>query len=224
MNISVIVPTVNSEKVIKNSIQHFENYLKKNKQVKKYEIIIAAQSSDDNTFQVIKKLKSKTVKPLFIKIRGKGNGINHGIRAAKHELILIIDDDLSYPIEFLDNALHYIQFYDIIIGSRYLTWQDIPMKRKIASWTYRMLVKTLFRIKQKDIQAGEKLVKKDIFKKIKVNQSGYVWDTEFLSKANKQKLKIKEVPIKYDFRNNYLKVGRAAPKMFKEVMRLYFKK
>lgn len=220
MNISAVIPTINSEKIIKKAVDHIEEYIKKNKLISDYEIIIAAQTSDDNTFEVIKKLKSKKIKSLFIKPRGKGIGLNEGIKKAKYPWVVMIDDDLSYPIEFLDRAIKKTKKNHIIIGSRYLTKQKIPFMRKLAAYCYRKFVKLLFRLPQEDIQSGLKLIKKEIFKKIKIKEKGYVWDTELLYKANKAGFKITEIPIRYDFVGNKLSLRNAAPKMFAGVMKL----
>ncbi len=74
--LSVVIPTINSANRIEKTVNYIDNFLKKNKDklnIKDYEIIIASQTSDDNTFDVIKKIasKNKRVVPLFLKKRGK---------------------------------------------------------------------------------------------------------------------------------------------------------
>lgn len=220
MNISVVIPTINSEKIIEKTVRHIDHYMKRNKNVKKYEIIIAAQTSKDKTFQIIKKLKSRSIKPLFINDGGKGIGLTTGIKKASFPWVVMIDDDLSYPIEFLNDAIEKSKNNEIIIGSRYLTKQNMPFIRKIASFLYRKLVNFLFGFHVKDPQAGLKLIKKSIFKKIRMEEKGFVWDTELLYKAKKLRYGVAEVPIKYDFRKNVLRVRKAAPKMLKNVVLL----
>ena len=224
MNLSVVVPTVNSEKIIENNVKSLDKFLKNNKNIEKYEIIISAQTSNDNTFDVIKKLKLKTVKPLFIKPRGKGIGLTLGMKHAKHKWIIMIDDDLPYNLDnFFRDSIPCIKKYDIIIGSRYVEKikHDIPLKRKIASWGYRTLVKTLFRIKQNDIQAGIKLIRRNIFKKISFPlERGYIWDAELLYKANKKGFKIKEVPVYLKQVDNQLRIRKEVPKMLRDIIRL----
>ncbi len=135
----------------------------------------------------------------------------------------MIDDDLSYPIEFLNESVKKIDDYDIIIGSRYLIKQKLPFIRRIFSFGYRTLVNFLFNLKVKDPQAGLKLMKAKIFKKIGFpKQEGYVWDTELLVRARRNNIKIYEIPIKYNFMENVLRPMKIAPIMFKDVMQLWF--
>jgi len=220
MNVSIVIPTINSGKIIKNAVKHIDSYMKRNKNVEKYEIIISAQKSKDDTFEVVKKLKSRIIKPVLSEKIGKGVGLTKGIKNASYPWIVMIDDDLSYPIEFLNDAIAKSKNNEIIIGSRYLTKQKMPLARKIAGFLYRKLVNLLFGFHVKDPQAGLKLIKKSIFKKIKMEEEGWVWDTELLYKAKKAEYKIAEVPIKYDFRKNVLRIKNVAPKMLKRVLLL----
>jgi len=229
LKVSVVIPTINSEKRIENTTRHIENYLKNlqnSGKIEDYEIILASQKSEDNTFEIIKKLEknNKKIKALYLPIPGKGRGLNEGIRIAKFSIILMIDDDLSYPIEFLEPALMALD-KDIIIGSRYLTKQQIPLKRKIAAFCYRKLVKLLFNLPVKDTQAGLKLIKKEVIRKTGLPKNcGWSWDIEFLWKAHRHGFKMHEIPIKYNFKENVLKIRKAAPKMFKDLVSLWLVK
>ncbi|MEM1577991.1 MAG: glycosyltransferase [Candidatus Pacearchaeota archaeon] len=226
INISIVIPTINSEKFIQKTVNHIYNYLEKNKKkigIKNYEIILVPQYSNDNTFDIIKKIvnKNKKVKAIFLYEKGKGNALNNGIKAAKNNFVLMIDDDLSYPISFLEDAVKYCNKYDIIIGSRYIKKPKLPLKRKIASIGYKILLRLFFNLKFKDTQSGLKLINKKVFKKIGYpKQKRYVWDTELLWKASKAKLKIYEVPIEYNFRENVLKLRKAIPQMFYDLLKL----
>ena len=227
MNLSVVIPTVNSEKIIEKNVKTLDKFLKNNKEIEKYEIIISAQTSDDNTFNIIKNIKIKNIIPLFIIPRGKGIGLTLGMKKAKYEWILMIDDDLPYNLDyFFKESIKYINDDDIIIGSRYVQKikHKVPLGRKFASYGYRKLVKTLFGIKQEDIQAGIKLIKREIFKKIKYpSEKGYIWDTELLYKANKKGFNIKEIPIYLKQVDNQLRIRKEIPKMLKDIIQLRMK-
>lgn len=221
MNLSAVIPTINSSQCIARTIKHIENYLKKNKNVKQYEIIPSAQTSTDETWTILKKLSSKTVRPLFTTEKGKGIGLTKGIQKARYEWVLMIDDDLSYPIEFLDAAIPIADHYDILIGSRYIQSQtSLPFKRYILSKGYRTLVQTLFCISQQDIQAGQKLIRTSVMQSIMPKEKGYVWDTELLYHASKRKLRIREIPIQYAYIQNQLRARYAVPRMLGDVLKL----
>ncbi|MDI3544033.1 MAG: glycosyltransferase AglD [Candidatus Woesearchaeota archaeon] len=214
MNISVIIPTINSEHRIEKAINHIQNYLESSDFIEEFEIIIAAQSSNDDTFGKIKTLESKNIKPLFIEERGKGKGIQEGIKAASNPWICFIDDDLSYPIEFLEDCAPLLDNYDIFIGSRTKGSREGSLSRKIAGKLFHLYVSVLFSIPQSDIQAGLKLFRASIFDNIPLpKENGYLWDTLFLYYANKEGLRIKEIPISFEDKPNQLHLFSSAVNM-----------
>ena len=224
VDITVIIPTINSENRIEKITRHIQDYFSKKAFIGNYEIIIAAQTSDDNTFDSIKRLKSNEVVPLFIKPRGKGIGIQEGIKASRFPWICIIDDDMSYPIEFMDDCNGLFDQFDVFIGSRYIRKQNTPFLRKIGGLIYRKYAKMLFRIKEEDVQSGLKLFRKDVFEKIKnPKEPDYLWDTVFLYYANRKNLRIKEIPIEYKYIPNQLKFFRTAFKMFNRATSLWWR-
>ncbi|PIN81613.1 hypothetical protein COV13_00715 [Candidatus Woesearchaeota archaeon CG10_big_fil_rev_8_21_14_0_10_32_9] len=225
VSVSVVVPVVNAEKFIKNNVLHIEKYLKNNKNIEKYEIIVSVQTSKDKTWDIAKKLKSATIKPVFSKKKGKWVGLKKGFVVAKYSWIVMLDSDLSYPIEFLDDALKHTEF-DIIIGSRYVKGverHNIPVVRKFFSWGYRTLVRVLFGLREKDIQVGCKLIRKEIFRNIEITDDSWVGDTELLYKSKKKGYISFEVPIDYGYSLNELSVSKAAPKMFFAILKLRLK-
>ncbi len=213
MELSVIIPTINSEKIIEKTIEHIHSYLKENKRIKKYELIVSLQKSKDNSLNLLK--KRKDIKLVYSKEIGKGIGLNQGIKNSKYEWMLMIDDDLSYPIDFLDKVTKLTDEHDIIIGSRYLkkSKQDTPPLRLLSGQIYKHLSKILLGIKQKDIQSGLKLINKKVITNLNLpKENGYIWDSEFL--YNSKKFKIKEIPIDYRYKKNQLRLFSSAPKMF----------
>ena len=221
-NISIVIPVINGERFLTSTVERIESYMSTFPQVDNYEIIIAAQISRDNTIEVAKQLESETVKSVILQERGKWRGLKAGFKEAKYPWVVMIDSDLSYPIEFLEEAIKH-QDAHIVIGSRYIKEahrERIPPVRKFLSWGYRTMVRTLFGIKQRDIQVGCKLIKKEIFENIKIEDNSWVGDTELLYKATKFGYNIKEVPIHYSFIENELDVRKAIPRMLVDVLKL----
>lgn len=222
-DLSVVMPTLNSETFIKTSIKKMKDFLNQCRLVNNFEILVMAQTSDDKTFDILRKIKDRNVRAFFIKKRGKGGAVTEGIRNTKYHYVLMIDDDLPYKLSFIDKALSEIDKYDIVVASRYCRKMrhHAPLSRKIASFFYRKIVRLVFSIPQKDIQAGMKLMKKSIFSKIPFpNEKRYVWDTEFLYFANKNKLRIKEIPEVLKQKPNYLKISRTTFEIIYDLIKL----
>ena|SRR3989338_10277921 len=226
ITLSVVIPTIDSSKFIVKNVTSLERFLKSQEKIKKYEIIISAQTSKDNTFELIKNLESNTIKPLFIRKRGKGIGLNAGFKNSKYDYILMVDDDFPYPFESMKKLIDRAQDHDIVIASRYVKKirQNVPFVRRLASDIYIRIVKMILNIPQKDIQAGMKLIRKSIFERIKhPKEKGYVWDTELLYLANKHNMRITEVPVECIHKPNKLVIYKVAPLMLIGCWRVWWR-
>lgn len=225
-NLSVVIPTINSERFIYGNVLKLKDFLKKNPYINDYEILIAAQTSKDETFKIIKKLRKEyeEVKPLFIRKKGKGIGLNVGLKNARYKWVLMIDDDLPYSFKDMNKLFERKRDNDILIASRYAEYMehDIPIKRKFASLVYISLAKILLCIPQKDMQAGMKLVNKELFDVVGYpREEGYVWDTEMMFLANKTGFRIVEVPVEYIHQENKLRIRNVAVQMFCGLLRVW---
>ena len=74
-NLSVVIPTINSEKFISHNVKKLECFLKNSEELTDYEIILSSQTSNDNTFEVIKNIQSEKISALYLKDKGKGVGL-----------------------------------------------------------------------------------------------------------------------------------------------------
>jgi len=92
MDISVIIPTYNREKILETTLQSF---LKLKCEKISYEIIIIDNNSDDETSIIIEKYKDiLPIIYLFEEKPGKNNALNLGIRHSRGEILVFTDDDV----------------------------------------------------------------------------------------------------------------------------------
>lgn len=92
--VSVIIPSYNHEKYIKDCIESVLNQTYKN-----IEVLVEDDCSSDNTQEIIKKIKDKRLKTIFSKKnKGTVRTINHLMSLCKGEYIAILgSDDYWYP-------------------------------------------------------------------------------------------------------------------------------
>lgn len=92
MNLSVIIPTINEEKYLKNTITH----LRENSFTQPFEILVVDSGSTDQTTWIA---ESKEVVLLHFqpKIKGRGSPLNYGADRAKGETLLFLDADTKVP-------------------------------------------------------------------------------------------------------------------------------
>jgi dolichyl-phosphate beta-glucosyltransferase len=199
MEISIIIPAYNEEKLVIKSLNIINQYLKKN--YKKYEIIVVDDGSLDKTVKLIDKYSyAKLIR--VKKNRGKGYAVMKGICASKYSCLLITDVDLATPIEMVEKLQkEYDEGFDFVIGSRNLKGSNIveyqPFYRRFAGKAFSKIVQIVIGYKYADTQCGFKMINSKLAKKIVKKQTIWRWafDVEYILIAHKMKVKIKEVSI-----------------------------
>ena len=89
MNVSFIIPCLNCENFIENTVQKLIKKLKKIKNIN-YELIFIDDGSVDNTVEILKKHIKKKIKVLKnIKNLGKSASLIKGIRLQKNLKLLL---------------------------------------------------------------------------------------------------------------------------------------
>jgi len=200
MELTVIIPALNEEKLIGNTLNQTITFLKEKKI--NYEIIVVDDGSTDGTRAVVRDFVTKGVSltPLR-KNKGKGYSVRQGMLLAKKQYALFMDADNSTPISEVEEFLKLIKEHDVVIASRNLKESVIAIKqpwlRSMLGNIFPLLVRLLVVRGIKDTQCGFKLFSRkaitEIFTRARLNRWGF--DVELLFIARKKKLSIKELPI-----------------------------
>ncbi|MEM4282384.1 MAG: glycosyltransferase family 2 protein [Candidatus Woesearchaeota archaeon] len=222
--LSVIIPAYNEEKRIGNTLKRISSFLDKKKF--SYEILVVNDGSSDKTLDVACRFKNVKVIS-YDKNRGKGYAVRKGMLAARGDLLLFSDADLSTPIEELDRFLRFIDAYDIVIASRALKGANIklrqPFYREFIGKLFNALVQLLVLRGIKDTQCGFKLFTRSAAKKIFSKQciNGFGFDVEVLYLARKYNLKIKELPVTWvNSADSKVRLVRDAIRMLRDMLQI----
>ena len=198
--ISLVVPAYNEEKLIVSSLKNILTYMIKNKY--NFEVIVVDDGSKDKTKEKVRSIKDKHVKLLSYKPnKGKGHAVKIGMLAAKGDLLLFLDADLSTPIEEIEKFIPLTKNYDVVIASRALKESQIkvhqPFYRELIGKVFNKMVQLLAVGGIKDTQCGFKMFTRKaanmIFKRQRIY--GWAFDVELLFIAKKYRLKVKEMPV-----------------------------
>lgn len=120
-----------------------------------------------------------------------------GVRAASHEIVAVMDADLSHPPEQLANLVRPVMdgSYDIVIGSRYVTGgstENWPFYRRWLSRAGGWLARIICDVN--DATSGFFAFRKELARSIPQKAHGYKILLELLM-AGQGKLRIQEIPI-----------------------------
>jgi len=219
--LSIIIPCFKQEKTIVQDLKRIKNILKTIDL--DWEIIVVVDGREDNSFQKAKKIASKKLKVFQLsKNQGKGHAIRWGMKKSKGSLIAFLDAGMEIDPAGLEMLLLHLKWYDadIIVGSkRHLASQvNYPLERKILSLGYYWLVRFLFGFRIRDTQAGIKIFKRKVLKKILplLLVKKYAFDVEILAVAYHFGFKkIYEAPIKLEYQFESLTKSSTLKTIFK---------
>ena len=116
MNISIIIPVYNSEKILPKLIDEIIFQINKNFSTSEYEIILINDFSIDNSWQFIKDLSVKysVVKGInLLKNYGQHNAIMAGLNVCSGNKIITMDDDYQHPPSSLNDFLKQLDKHDV---------------------------------------------------------------------------------------------------------------
>lgn len=188
--VSIVIPTLNEQRNIKALIKGINRILKGCS----HEIIVVDGNSSDNTASIAKGLGATVLQENV----GKGYALRKGIRAAKGDIIISMDADLSNRPNELKLLIAGIEAgYDICTGSRFLTGggsEDMPMLRKFGNKLFVTIVNMLYGSHYTDMCYGYRSFSRGIAKRLNPKENGFGVETEINIKAQKMHLKILEVP------------------------------
>lgn len=130
-SISVVIPVYNSEATLEPLVERLNHVLREHSS--EYEVILVNDGSRDLSWEVIGEVVTRYPFARGINLMrnyGQHNALLCGIRSAKYEVIVTIDDDLQHPPEEIPKLLGKIyEGYDVVYGppqkERHGFWRDL---------------------------------------------------------------------------------------------------
>lgn len=183
----------NIEKVVSKAVEVLEDL-----NLRDYEITIIEDGSPDKTGEVADSLAEKYLKVKVIhheKNIGYGATLLEGFKSARMDYVFYSDGDNQFDLEELRKFVALAPFTDIVIG--YRKKKQYSLYRKITSFVYNMLLRTIFGIDYIDIDCAFKLIKRDLFDKITVKSKDAFIDAEIMIQANLLGYTSTEIGVKH---------------------------
>jgi glycosyltransferase involved in cell wall biosynthesis len=141
-SISVVTPVYNGEASIAELCRRLSEVLPQI--ATEYEIILVNDGSRDRSWEIISELSSRfaAVRGLnLMRNYGQHNALLCGIRAAKHDVIVTMDDDLQHPPEEIPRLLEQLEKgFDVVYGAPEA--ERHPPLRALASRITRLALGT----------------------------------------------------------------------------------
>jgi glycosyltransferase involved in cell wall biosynthesis len=169
-----------------------------------FEVIVVNDGSHDATGTIAEELARTYPQVRVIhheRNRGYGGALQTGFAAARKELIAYTDGDAQYDpaeLELLWNRL--TDDADMVNG--YKISRSDPLHRIIIGRLYHHTVKFLFRLRVRDVDCDFRLLRREIFDRVKLERSTGVICLEMMRKIQDGGFRIVEVPVHHYHRTH----------------------
>jgi glycosyltransferase involved in cell wall biosynthesis len=183
----------NIEKVVQKAVKVAEEL-----KLKDYEITIIEDGSPDKTGEVADKLAEQYEKVKVIhhkKNMGYGATLYEGFTTARLDYVFYTDGDNQFDLEELKKFVALIPYSDIVIG--YRKKKQYSTYRKLTSFVYNLTLRLMFGIDYVDIDCAFKLIKRDLFDKIKIQTKDAFIDAEIMIQAKVLGYTTTEIGVKH---------------------------
>ncbi|MEK7543851.1 MAG: glycosyltransferase family 2 protein [Patescibacteria group bacterium] len=200
IDLSLIIACYNEQAHLRQSVDCVISVLRGS--VLTYELIFVDDKSEDKTAEIIASLvkKNKNFRAVYHDVnQGRGKSVRDGIAIARGKVVGFIDIDLEVSPVYIPQFVRMILGgeADVVTGLRVYREGLTSFHRAILSRGYSWLVRSIFGIPLKDTETGYKFFDRKkilpILKKTK--NSGWFWDTEIMTFACLEGLKIREEPV-----------------------------
>ena len=202
-SVDVVVPVHNEQGVLPATIRRLHDYLSAALPLVRWRIVIADNASTDETLRIAMALAEDLpdVQLLALTQKGRGRALRAAWERSEADVVCYMDADLSTDLRALPPLLAPLLsgHSDVAIGTRLASGSRVVRgrKREFISRGYNRLLHTVLGARFSDAQCGFKAVRADAARRLlpAVRDEGWFFDTELLVVAQREGMRIHEVPV-----------------------------
>jgi glycosyltransferase involved in cell wall biosynthesis len=205
--VSIVLPCYNEEAILQTNIITILSYLESKRQKYKWEILIINDGSKDKTGEIADKLAGQINiirvihHPTNLNL---GNALKTGFKNAKGDIIVVMDIDLSYSVEHIEQMVDKMleTSSDIVIASPYMKGgivTDVPFTRKIMSRWVNRFMRIAAQDKYYTFTGMVRAYRKEFIATVNLKTKDYEINPEILYKAMILRARIVEIPAHLDW-------------------------
>ncbi|MCW5918002.1 MAG: glycosyltransferase family 2 protein, partial [Ferruginibacter sp.] len=146
--VSIVIPCFNEEAILAGNLDVIIDYMKERENKYRYEIVIINDGSKDRTGEIADQYAEKYdfIRAIHHPVNlNLGHAMQSGFRHSKGDVIVVLDVDLSYGVEYIEQMVDKLNesAADIVIASPYMKGGKVtavPFLRKVMSkWVNRFM-------------------------------------------------------------------------------------
>jgi glycosyltransferase involved in cell wall biosynthesis len=200
MDLSIVIPAYNEAARLGPTLERILGYLAG--QAYAGEILVVDDGSTDGTAEVAESFAGRgVILKRQDRNRGKGAALRSGVLASRGAAVLLVDADLSTPIEDLERLRPHLGTAAVVLGSRSVPGANVtqhqPFYRELMGRIFNRLIRTLGVRGFHDTQCGFKLldgeVARQLFAALLIDRFAY--DVELVWLAQRRGYRVVEVGV-----------------------------
>lgn len=200
--LDLVVPVYNEAQVLAASVERLHAYLGA-RMPWTWRITVVDNASTDDTFAVAEALAQRLphVYATHLPRKGRGLALRTAWSTSPAQVVAYTDVDLSTDLDALVPLIAPLVtgHSDLAIGSRLARGAATVRgpKRETVSRGYNLLLRATFGVRFRDAQCGFKAVRAEVARLVlpQVRDDGWFFDTELLLLAERNGLRVHEVPV-----------------------------
>ena len=205
MKASVILPTYKERDNIGELIEAILNQVQSDDF--EIEIVVVDDNSPDGTADIVRQNFNNDPRiKLFVRTeeRGLATAIRYGIDHSTGEILVFMDTDFNHDPAIIPQMIKFLEYYDIIIGSRFVMAGGMEDRfRQFSSLLYNYGIRVLFGSPVHDSLSGFFSIYRNKLETMNLDQIYYGYGDYFirlLMLAHKRGYKMLEIPVFYRLR------------------------
>jgi dolichyl-phosphate beta-glucosyltransferase len=202
MDLSVVIPAYNEALRLGPTLERVVEYLQR--RGLRYEVLVVDDGSTDTTAKVAESFAEDGVHLLRQDVnRGKGAVVRAGVLASRGREVLLVDADLSTPIEEIEKLEPHLAEAPVVLGSRSVQGSDItqrqPFYREMMGRTFNLIIRMLGVRGLRDTQCGFKLLAGDVARRLfaELTIERFAYDVELVWLARRHGYNVVEVGVRW---------------------------
>ena len=202
MDLSIVIPAFNESLRLGPTLRRVVDYLRQSG--RDYEVLVVDDGSTDGTAEVARGFEGEGVRVLRQEVnRGKGAVIKVGVLASRGREVLLVDADLSTPIEDLERLRPHLAAAEVVLGSRAVAGSDItqrqPFYREMMGRTFNLIVQLMGVRGLRDTQCGFKLLDGEVARRLfaELTVQRFAYDVELVWLARRHGYRVVEVGVRW---------------------------
>tara|TARA_Y100000590_G_scaffold395142_1_gene474878 strand:- start:7944 stop:8681 length:738 start_codon:yes stop_codon:yes gene_type:complete len=221
--LEILVPIYNEGESVINLLKLFNKYIKT-----EFRLLFCYDKDDDDIFQFKKRFEEFSFEIELVKnpLQGPCEAIKKGLYFGNSDCVIVYPADDFLNCELIDTMYKkFTEGNDIVVASRFIKGGSMKNCPIIKSILVRLASSSLYLLSSipvRDASNGFRLFSRKLLELVNIESKvGFAYSLELLSKCNRLKFKIAEIPAQWEERSE----GSSRFKIFSwlpQYLRWYF--